>query len=132
MALNYIRIFRIMKGLLRDAQSYRTDDARSGQLADQALAKAEKNKGALSKVWSDLVSMVRLIRAYAAGRYRNIPWRSVSLSIAALLYFISPLDAMPDFLPGLGLLDDVFIVTWVMRTIQKDLERFREWENTAA
>ena len=132
MALNYIRIFRIMKGLLRDAQSYRTDSARSGQLAEEALAKAEKNKGALSKVWDDLVSMVRLIKAYAAGRYRKVPWRTVSLSIAALLYFISPLDAMPDFLPAFGLVDDAFVVAWVMRGIQKDLERFRDWESSAA
>ena len=132
MALNYIRIFRILKGLLRDAQSYRTDDARSAHLADDALAKAQKNKGALSKVWNDLASLIRLLKAWAAGRYRNVPWRSVSLSIAALLYFVSPLDAMPDFLPALGLVDDAFIITWVMRTIQKDLERFRQWESTAA
>ena len=132
MALNYIRIFGIMKSLLRDAQSYRTDDARSSHLADDALAKARKNKGALAKVWDDLSSLIRLLKAWAGGRYRNLPWRSVSLSIAALLYFVSPLDAVPDFLPVLGLLDDAFIITWVMRTIQKDLERFRAWESTAA
>ena len=132
MALNYIRIFRIMRALRRDAQSYRTDDVRSGQLAEQALVKAEKNRGALAKVWDDLASMIRLLKAYAGGRYRKLPWRSVSLSIAALLYFISPLDAVPDFLPALGLLDDAFIVTWVMRTIQKDLDRFRQWEDSAA
>jgi uncharacterized membrane protein YkvA (DUF1232 family) len=132
MALNYIRIFRVLKGLLRDAQSYRTDAARSGQLADEALAKAEKNKGALGRVWGDVTSLIRLLNAWARGRYRAVPWRTVSLAIAALLYFVSPLDGVPDFIPALGLVDDVFIVTWVMRAIQKDLEKFRLWEISAA
>ena len=132
MSLNYIRIFRVLKTLLGDAQSYRHDDARSGQLADSALAKAQKNKGALARVFADLGALIRLLKAWAARRYRTVPWRTVSLAIAALLYFVSPLDAMPDFIPGLGLLDDVFIVTWVMRAIQKDLEKFRVWEGTAA
>ena len=131
MALNYIRIFRVLRALLRDAQAYRTDDTRSGQLADEALAKAQKNKGALGRVWQDVSSLIRLLNAWARGRYRAVPWRTVSLAIAALLYFVSPLDGVPDFIPALGLLDDVFIVTWVMHAIQKDLEKFRLWEISA-
>lgn len=132
MAMNYIRIFRVLKALLRDAQSFRTDDARGAQLADDALAKAARNRGALGRVWDDVTSLVRLLKAWAAGSYRAMPWRSVSVAIAGLLYFVSPIDAMPDFIPALGFLDDVFIVTWVMRAIQKDLDKFRLWEHTAA
>ncbi|HUR36399.1 MAG TPA: YkvA family protein [Terriglobales bacterium] len=132
MSLNYIRIFRLMKGLLRESQNYRSDDTRSRQLAEEALAKAEKNKGKLNKVWADISAMIRLIKAWAKGNYREIPWRSVSLAIAALLYLISPLDGMPDFIPALGLIDDVFVISWVMRGIQKDLEKFILWEQSAA
>ncbi|HUS19640.1 MAG TPA: DUF1232 domain-containing protein [Terriglobales bacterium] len=132
MSLNYIRIFRVLKALLRDSQSFRTDDQRSQKLAEDALAKAESNRNALARVWDDVTALVRLIKAWAQGRYRSIPWRSVSLAIAALLYLLSPLDGLPDFIPGLGLLDDVFIVTWVIRAIQKELDKFKMWEANAA
>ena len=36
---------------------------------------------------------------------------------AALIYFISPLDAIPDVIPGLGYLDDIAILAWVIKMI---------------
>ena len=132
MSLNYGRIFGVLKAMLRDADSYRNDDARSRKLANDALAKARSHKGSVRRVWNDLNSLVRLLQAWAGGRYRSVPWRSISLAIAALLYFVSPLDGIPDFIPFLGYVDDVFIITWIMRAIQKDLEKFRAWESTAA
>ncbi len=130
--MNYVRMFRIFRALRGEAQSYRDDEVRGGELAETALAKANKNRGALGQVGEDLKSFARLLKAWGARRYRSMPWRSLSLVIAATLYFVSPIDAMPDFIPALGFLDDVFIVTWVMRTIQKDLAKFRAWEaNTA-
>ncbi len=130
--MNYLRIFRIFRALRSEAQSYRDDEVRGGELAETALAKANKNKGALGRVGEDLKAFIRLLKAWTTRRYRSMPWRSLSLVIAAVLYFVSPIDAMPDFIPALGFLDDVFIVTWVMRTIQKDLEKFRAWEASAA
>ena len=132
MSLNYGRIFRILKGMLHDTQSYRNDDARSRHLAEDALTKAQKHKGSLIRVWDDLSSLVRLLQAWASGRYRAVPWRSISLAIAALLYFISPIDGVPDFIPFLGYVDDIFVVAWVMRAIRKDLERFQLWEHSVA
>lgn len=131
MSLNYRRIFRILKSLLRDSQTYRNDDARSNKLANDALKKAARNQSALGRAWDDLSSLIRLIQAWANGSYRAVPWRSISLAIAALLYFVSPIDAIPDFLPVLGFLDDIFVVTWVMRSIQKDLEKFKIWEQSS-
>jgi uncharacterized membrane protein YkvA (DUF1232 family) len=130
--MNYARIFRIFSALRSQADSYRDDEVRGGELAEDALAKANKNKGALGRIGDDLQAFTRLLRAWATRRYRSMPWRSLSLVVAALLYFVSPLDAIPDFIPVLGFVDDIFIVTWVMRAIQKDVEKFRSWEQSAA
>jgi uncharacterized membrane protein YkvA (DUF1232 family) len=124
-----MRAFRILGALRKEAQHYREDDARSGALALSAEAKAKKHRGVLARVWTDLTDLTRLLRAWATRRYRDVPWRKVSLVIAGLLYFVSPLDAIPDFLPGLGLLDDVFIVTWLVKTLREELEKFRAWES---
>lgn len=130
--MNYLRILRVVKGLKQEAEEYHGDDARSAELADGALVKAEKNRGAMAAVWDDLTAIIRMLKASATRRYHSMPWRSLSVAIVSLLYFISPIDALPDFIPVLGLMDDVFVITWAMRNIRRDLEKFRLWESAAA
>jgi uncharacterized membrane protein YkvA (DUF1232 family) len=75
------------------------------------------------------MSFLRLLRAWAKGSYRHAPWRSLTLIIAAILYFVSPLDAIPDVIPVLGFADDAFIIAFVMRHVRRDIAAFRSWES---
>src|SRR5687767_11133995 len=45
----------------------------------------------------------RIIKAYALGHYREIPWKSLLIVIAAVIYFVNPIDLLPDLLPIVGL-----------------------------
>ena len=49
--------------------------------------------------------------------------------IAGVIYFVSPIDAIPDFIPVIGFMDDAFVISLVMRGVRKDVENFREWES---
>jgi len=70
----------------------------------------------------------RLIRAYANGQYREISLENLSLIIAALIYFVMPIDALPDFITGLGLADDATVLAWTFNTVKTELDRFITWE----
>jgi uncharacterized membrane protein YkvA (DUF1232 family) len=70
-----------------------------------------------------------MVRAYKQGAYKEVPWRSLLLVLAALIYFVSPVDFMPDFLPLLGFTDDVAVILWVYSSIRGDIEKFRGWES---
>lgn len=72
----------------------------------------------------------RLAKAYAVGDYRAIPWKSILLVIGAILYFIMPLDLVPDLIPGLGLTDDIGILLAVYQTLQGEVDKFLEWERS--
>jgi uncharacterized membrane protein YkvA (DUF1232 family) len=50
--------------------------------------------------------------------------------VAAVVYFVMPVDAVPDILLGFGLLDDAAILGWTLRSLDGDLKRFRAWEAT--
>ncbi len=50
--------------------------------------------------------------------------------IAAIVYFVSPIDLIPDFIPIVGYIDDVFIIGLVIRSVKADLDRFLLWEST--
>lgn len=72
----------------------------------------------------------RLIRAYAMGRYRDIPWKNLLLIVAAIFYFVSPIDLLPDMLPITGLTDDMGVLMWVYHTLSKEIDKFLTWEKS--
>ena len=72
----------------------------------------------------------RLAGAYASGKYRNVPWKTVMTVLAAIIYFLNPLDLVPDFIPLMGLTDDFAVLVWVYNSIQGEINKFLEWEKT--
>ncbi|HLT80306.1 MAG TPA: YkvA family protein [Cyclobacteriaceae bacterium] len=77
---------------------------------------------------SGMYAFVRLCRAYAVGEYRAVSVKTILLAVAALLYFVNPLDLMPDVIPLTGFADDFAILLWVYGNIRHEIEKFLEWE----
>ncbi len=77
-------------------------------------------------------AIIRLVRAYVNRQYRVVPWQTVILAVAALLYFINPFDAIADFLPLVGFFDDAAVLTAVLASINHDLNEFLDWEKMTA
>ena len=70
----------------------------------------------------------RLIKAYALGEYREVPWKTILLIVAAVIYFVNPLDLVPDIIPLTGLTDDFAVLIWVYNSVSNEIEKFLEWE----
>lgn len=70
----------------------------------------------------------RLIKAYVTGTYRVIPWATILKIVAVFIYFISPIDVIPDFLPIIGLTDDIALLSWLFSSLRSDIEAFETWE----
>lgn len=84
----------------------------------------------LQKLKNQVNTLNRMIRAYASGEYRAIPWKNLLIVTAGIVYFVTPLDFIPDFIPVAGFLDDLTILMWVFNSVQDSIEKFEEWENT--
>jgi len=69
----------------------------------------------------------RLLKSYATREYTTISLKNAALSLAAILYFITPLDFIPDFLLA-GLIDDIALLGWVYHNLSDEIVRFLEWE----
>jgi uncharacterized membrane protein YkvA (DUF1232 family) len=112
------------------AEALVKDISKLTTLLHNAVAKADKNKSILKKVWVDLMTLFRLIRAWISRDYRDVPWQTMVLATAAVVYFINPLDLIPDPIPFLGFLDDSSVIGFVLYSISGDIKRFLEWEQT--
>lgn len=132
---NDIAASAIFKKFLRAAEAYIQQPTRLKQLLTDAYQKAsQKNEvGTLAQeAWVTLQSLFRLVKAAASGEYTGVPGTTIAAAVAVFIYFLSPIDLIPDFIPVLGMLDDVALVAWFSITIKHELDRFAEWENSHA
>jgi uncharacterized membrane protein YkvA (DUF1232 family) len=74
-----------------------------------------------------LNSLLALLKAYVSGEYRNVSTRSLVTIVAAVLYFVIPMDVVPDFLLALGLLDDAAVIGYVFSVVRAEVRDFEEW-----
>ncbi|MDJ0364297.1 YkvA family protein [Hymenobacter sp. H14-R3] len=123
----------IFKKFLAAAEGYITQPTRLKKLLMDAFNKAREKKeiGTIAhEVWDTLQSLFRLIKLSVSGEYTGVPRTTVIAAVAVLVYFISPIDLIPDFIPVVGLLDDMALIAWFSTSIKHELDRFHEWENT--
>lgn len=71
---------------------------------------------------------MRMTKAWALREYRTVPWKSLVYIVGAIVYFVNPIDVIPDVLGGIGFIDDAAVAAAVVRTVQAQLDAFREWE----
>jgi uncharacterized membrane protein YkvA (DUF1232 family) len=84
----------------------------------------------ISKMGHHLRTMIRMVQAYFNGSYRELPWKSILGIVGGLVYFMMPIDLVPDFIPFTGLLDDFTVIMFISGAFQQDIEAFAEWEES--
>jgi uncharacterized membrane protein YkvA (DUF1232 family) len=112
-----------------DAETYARDPNRLRQLVEDAVGKINViPRGPFADAWPYLMAMIRLLRDYHRAEYRDISETNLRAIIAAILYFVSPFDVIPDWIPVLGHIDDAFVVSLALKSVRSDLDTFMAWE----
>jgi uncharacterized membrane protein YkvA (DUF1232 family) len=112
-----------------DAEDYAGDPKRLAGLVGDAVGKINTiPRGPFGETWPYLLAMVRVIRDYQRGEYRDIAGPKLLIIIAAIIYFVSPFDVIPDWIPVLGHIDDAFVVALALKSVRNDLDTFMAWE----
>ena len=118
---------------VQSAKAYVGNPSRLSALFDEAAKQAESMpREPFLETWPYFQAMLRLIRAYAAGSYRDVPESTLVVIIAAVVYVVNPLDVIPDAVPALGYLDDATVIALAVRRSRQALDDFMTWETTAS
>ena len=70
--------------------------------------------------------MASLLKNYAEKEYTDIPIGTIIAIISALMYFVSPIDFVPDSIPVLGYFDDAAVVAACWKLVQSDVDEYVE------
>ena len=85
--------------------------------------------GLLARLFQDLKLLFLLIKDYWKGTYRDVSAKSIVIFVVALAYIISPIDLIPDYIIGLGQIDDAVILGFSLYFLEKDLRKYKEWRD---
>jgi uncharacterized membrane protein YkvA (DUF1232 family) len=123
---------RIFAKALELAKSYANDPKALRDLVREATRKAKSiPKAPFADLWAYLQAMLRLVRAYYRGEYRSVRFANLVLIIGAIIYVLDPLDLIPDWIPGLGFLDDATVLAFAVQKTRETLDDFKNWEATS-
>ena len=76
------------------------------------------NRGPVVKIWDKVQVLWRFIRD------PEVAWAKKATAVGSLVYLVSPLDAVPDFIPAAGLLDDVAVILFVVQMLAESLKSY--------
>jgi uncharacterized membrane protein YkvA (DUF1232 family) len=85
--------------------------------------------GLMARLFQNLRLLVPLIKDYWKGNYRDVSIKSIVIFMAALIYILSPIDLLSDYLIGLGQIDDAIILGLSLFFLEKELRKYREWKD---
>ena len=95
---------------------------------EDKLKEKLKDSSHLEHFAKDLWLFMSLIKDYYQGNYRQIPYKSLSAGIVGLLYTLNPIDLIPDFIPFIGHIDDALVLTFCLKLVEKDLQKYQVWK----
>jgi uncharacterized membrane protein YkvA (DUF1232 family) len=115
LAIGVLKSQKRLDALFRDTSS---------KMNGVSLGDKERDGGLIGM----LKSSVQMLKASVRGEYKGLSLGAKLTLVAGLIYFVTPLDMVPDFMPVAGYMDDLGVLFWVFRNLNKEVSAFREWE----
>ncbi len=117
---------RVNKDFIKNgASSVGGDDVK--RLLEQEDDVMSKLTGKLAQFAESIKMLFSLMKDYFSGAYRDTPWWVISAAAFSLIYFLNPLDIVPDAIPFIGLLDDAAVIAICLDLIKFDLRKYKDW-----
>lgn len=86
------------------------------------------SKKGLSEVKENILLLIDYMSDIVNGNYKGYSVKSLLFVVAAMIYLVSPIDVIPDFIFGIGLTDDVAVIVFVLREVSFELDKYNKWK----
>lgn len=86
------------------------------------------SKKGLEEVKEKVLLLIDYLTDIVNGKYKDYNVASLLYIVAAMIYLVSPIDAIPDFILVVGLIDDVAVIAFVFNEVSSELDRYKVWK----
>ena len=114
---HYDRMIRFTRG--KNFDEYLNDEA--------VRSKLNKAYPYLKNVLEDVRELYALFKDSVRGNYK-LHASNIAIIGGGLVYFVLPADLIPDFIPVIGYLDDLAVLTTIMVSLKDEIEEYRSWK----
>lgn len=122
--------YKLNKDLLekkfKSFKSYTKEDLQKVMDNEEKINKIMQNPK-LVEYWEDVKLYFRMLRDIVTRKYRKVPFGTVAAIVCTLLYIVNPQDIIPDYIVGVGYIDDAFILSLSLVFTKFDVEKYRRW-----
>jgi len=103
------------------------DKDKFDELKDKAFNKANANKKNIKEAFAQLKMFIGMVTEFFK---KNFPMsnKELLMLISGIVYFVSPIDIIPDFIPVAGLLDDVGVLAFIAKQLSDVMTRYKEMD----
>jgi uncharacterized membrane protein YkvA (DUF1232 family) len=96
---------------------------------EREIEKKLKSQKALKALLEHGMELLQMVKDYFKGNYREVPYWAIGAAALALFYVLTPVDGIPDFILGLGYVDDAMILAFCLKLVETELKRYQEWKS---
>jgi uncharacterized membrane protein YkvA (DUF1232 family) len=125
---------KVLRGINKDfikkgAASVNAEDVKTVMDKAEDITGKVAKSSLLKRFFEDVKRLISMVKDYLTGAYPDVSWWVITVIVFALLFVLSPIDLIPDFIPVIGLLDDALVIAVCLMLIEKDLLKYQEWKN---
>lgn len=103
-------------------------DENKAEMFVRKINKKLQNIPVVGDYFADVPTLCLMVSDYAKGNYKEVPIATMVGIVVALLYFMSPIDLIPDFIPVAGQLDDAAVILFAINAAHNDIAEYKEWK----
>ena len=111
----------------KEAEKILNDASKAEELVRKINSKLN-NIPIVSEYFADVPTLCLMLGDYVTGAYREVPFATMVGIVVALVYFLSPIDLIPDVLPVIGLTDDAAVIGFAVLAAHNDISSYKEWK----
>ncbi len=78
---------------------------------------------------SHIPVLAAMVNSYVKKEYTKVPLGTIIAMVSAIAYFVSPIDIVPDIIPGAGFIDDAFVVAACLSLVDSDIKDYIAWRD---
>lgn len=121
-AAEVIKKFLANSSWVQEAKAFINDKEKMQNLLNRF--KEFFNNNSLEEIKDNMKEAFNYVSDVFSGRYKDYSMTALITLVAGMVYVVSPIDIIPDFIPIVGFTDDITVFLFVLKSVNDELERY--------